>query len=270
MIIGDIANILVIINALIYAGVILLSTISYETFLYNERNEYGNKLISSNVLVDGFCITNKHSVWWSSHAICFYIDVFFCYLLYRCKVDGIRNKLPATIMEPVNLNIMAHFGHGIAHFIIGYVSTITIENHKRISISNIVWLILFWYGFVRAIFSKLSWKEHVSISTGISFFHLYVPIRFGFTYVQTILLLLASANDLSLKKEDKDCFYTLKACIVNVPIGIVGWLEAYTCDSVLIYIGGHVWYDCTIPISIIIYYIIAKTLYIERTMYWRL
>lgn len=272
MIIGDIANIFVIINSLLYAGVIIISTISYDTFLYNERNAYGNKLISSNVLIDGFCITNKNSVWWSSHAWCFYLDAFFCYLLYLCKVDGTRNKLPVTMMEPVRLNILAHFGHGVGHFIIGYVFT-TVDkytNHYILSIPNILWLIIFWYGFIQAIYSQLSWKQHVPISATISFFQIFIPIQFGFTYVQTILLLLASVNDLSIKKEDKDCFYTLKACIVNVPIGIVGWLEAYMCDSVLIHIGGHVWYDCTIPISIIVYYMVAKTLYIERNKFWRL
>lgn len=263
MIIGDVANIFVIINSLLYAGIIIASTISYDTFLYNERNEYGNKLISSNVLLDGFCVTNKDSIWLSSHAMCFYLDTFFCFLLYRCKLDGIRNNIPKIILEPVSLNILAHFGHGVGHFIVGYVST-THNSHISTTHPNIILLTVFWYGFIRAIYSKLSWREHLPISALISFFQIFIPIQFGFTYVQTILLLLASINDLGLKKEDKNVYYTLKACIVNVPIGLVGWLEAYMCNSILIYIGGHVWYDCTIPISIMVYYFIAKTLHIER------
>lgn len=265
--IGDIVNIFVIFNSLLYAGVIVFSNISYNSILYNEDNIRGNKIISSSVLADGFCISNKESVWWSSHAWCFYLDTFFCLMLYMCKIDGIKHKLPATIIEPVQLNILAHFGHGVGHFLISHV--FAGSKHNIIRYENILWLPIFWYGFIRAIHSTLSLKKHISMSIFISSVQLFVPIQFGFTYVQTILLLLSAMNELCRKREEKDIYYHLKACIVNAPIGVAGWIEAYTCDIFLIHMGGHIWYDCTIPISIMSYYYISKTIHIERNKHWR-
>jgi hypothetical protein len=264
MILGDIANIFVTVNSIVYACVIVFSNLSYSSILYSDNNIHGNKFISSNVLIDGFCISNKESLWLSSHALCFYLDTFFCIMLYRCKIDGVKHYLPSRIMRPINSNILAHFGHGVGHFLIGYeLTTIDFTTQSTIEYQNILWLTLFWYGFIQAIHTTLSLNEHVLVSIIISFVQLFIPTQFGFTYVQTILLLLSTINDLSIKKEEKDDFYTLKACFVNVPIGIVGWIEAYTCNSFLIYVGGHIWYDCTIPISIMLYYFMAKTLYIS-------
>jgi hypothetical protein len=274
MILGDLANIFVIFNSLLYASVIVIYSISSDMFPGNTllsilRNYIESYLISSNVLLDGFCITNKESLWLSSHQMCFYLDVCFCYLLYKCKLDGINNQIPKSIMDPVNLNIVAHFGHGIGHFMVGYL--VQTENNSTINIQSSlmksIWLVPFWYGFIRAILIKLSAEKQVLISICIAFFQLFLPIRFGFTYVQTILLVLSSVHDLYIPKNKKDIYYTLKACIVNVPIGIVGWIEAYSCNVVLIYMGGHIWYDCTIPISILLYYSTAKLVYQENRIY---
>lgn len=268
--IGDLVNIFVIFNSLLYAAVILFSSFSYPSILYYEENIHGHKIISSRVLTDGFCISNKESLWWSSHAWCFYLDTFFCLMLFRCKLDGIKHKLPTAITEPVHLNIMAHFGHGMGHFLIGCVFTgVDSTTNGRIGYENILWLPIFWYGFIQAIHTKSSWEEQITLSILISFVQLFVPAQFGFTYVQTILLLHSAVHELYRTREEKDVYYHLKACIVNLPIGIVGWLEAYTCDTLLIHMGGHIWYDCTIPFSIMAYYYISKSLYLERNKRWR-
>lgn len=264
MILGNIANSFVVLNSILYAWVIVCSSLSY----HYDRNNDSNILLSPSVLQNGFCISNKESLWWSSHALCFYLDTFFCIVMYRCKLDGAKNKLPLSITEPVCTNISAHFGHGIGHFLLGYVFA-SRETYDSIRIENMLWLPLFWYGFIQAIHTNSHWKKNILVSVLISLFHVCIPLKFGFMYVQTILLVLASTNDLFLKNEEKDIFYDLKAIIIHVPIGIIGWLEAYLCDSILIYIGGHIWYDCTIPATIILYYIIAKTIYIERQRCWR-
>ena len=60
-----------------------------------------------------------------------------------------------------------------------------------------------------------------------------------------------------LRREDKDVFYDLNAFIVTLPVGLVSWLEALSCDSFLKHVGGHVYYDAIIPASIFVYYAAA-------------
>ena len=184
MIIGNIANSFVVLNSILYASVIVCSSLSYNSMLYNERNEiananeiaYENKLISSSVLQDGFCISNKESFWWSSHAWCFYLDTLFCLVLYKCKLDGAKHRLPAVITEPVHSNILAHFGHGAGHFLLGYVFSTEPTNHNRIRIEHIVWLPLFWYGFIQAIHTKITWTKNVFVSVLISLPRKRIPL----------------------------------------------------------------------------------------------
>ena len=57
-----------------------------------------------------------------------------------------------------------------------------------------------------------------------------------------------------LLRTDKDEAYDLAALLVSLPVGMVGWLEALSCDSFLVAYGGHVWYDLCIPLSMLVYY----------------
>ena len=61
----------------------------------------------------------------------------------------------------------------------------------------------------------------------------------------------------TVEREEKDVFYDLAALYINVPVGVVGWLEAMACDNLLVKIGGHFWYDTSIPLSFFAYYAVA-------------
>ena len=66
-----------------------------------------------------------------------------------------------------------------------------------------------------------------------------IPGKFAFTYVQTALLWASSPVELA--REDKDRYYDLYAWLVGVPITIMGWVEATTCEGFLVKWGGHLW-----------------------------
>jgi len=83
-----------------------------------------------------------------------------------------------------------------------------------------------------------------------------VPGKFAFIYVQTVTLVMASLAELARSKKDR--FYDLYALLVVMPIGLVSWLEAGACDTMLVHIGGHAWYDWTIPISMGVYYLACQ------------
>jgi hypothetical protein len=79
---------------------------------------------------------------------------------------------------------------------------------------------------------------------------LVCPPAFGFTYVQTVTIATSVLYDLSRSQECKDEFYDLSDLAINVPVGIVSWLECLACEDALVHAGGEFWYDTSIPLSI--------------------
>ena len=62
----------------------------------------------------------------------------------------------------------------------------------------------------------------------------------------------------SMIRNPKHKHYNAEALLVKGPIGLMGWVEGLTCDSFLIKIGGHFWYDMTIPMSLTAYILYLK------------
>merc|ERR1719199_479382 len=114
--------------------------------------------------------------------------------------------------------------------------------------------LLFWYGFMYAIFKNQKTFQYtltvVCASAGFA-----VPARFGFTYVQTALTFCFMIG-LMVNKKDK--YYTLQG-LIFLPISFVPWIEATQCSNFLVHYGGHLWYDMSIPICILIYFYIVKS-----------
>ena len=117
-----------------------------------------------------------------------------------------------------------------------------------------VWLPLFWWGFMYVIFKKSKSLQFVfTIASCIGNFIL--PAKFVFTYIQTTITL---SHMFSLTINEKDKYYTMQAFVL-LPIGFVPWIEATQCSNFLVHYGGHLWYDMSIPICLLIYFYIAKT-----------
>ncbi len=59
-------------------------------------------------------------------------------------------------------------------------------------------------------------------------------------------------------KIDRDSFHSFSIFPSRpVPVLIMGWIEAVSCDAGLVHVGGHVWYDAIIPISVLVYSAVA-------------
>ena len=76
-----------------------------------------------------------------------------------------------------------------------------------------------------------------------------VPVTLGFTYVQTVFIVSYVSVELCMEGKDKS--YDVWSWAANLPIVVVGWLEAVACDWFLIEYGGHLYYDTVIIIVII-------------------
>ena len=52
-------------------------------------------------------------------------------------------------------------------------------------------------------------------------------------------------------------FIDSKCHAVNLPVGLVSWAEGLLCELGYRAIGGHVWYDASIPLSMLVYYAVV-------------
>lgn len=82
-----------------------------------------------------------------------------------------------------------------------------------------------------------------------------VPEAFGFTYVQTMIILTSAIYDLLYA--ERNVYYDCGAAIVRLPITLAGWGEALTCNDFLIRWGGHMWFDMSISLSLLAYLLFA-------------
>ena len=109
-----------------------------------------------------------------------------------------------------------------------------------------------WYGFMRCGRRKQSTAIFLALFNNIiSLF--VIPSRFFFTYVQTTVVGINSAL-VGLTRTDKDKYYDMEAILVDIPIVSASFVEAMGCESFLMSIGGHVWYDLVVPVSFFLYY----------------
>jgi len=72
-------------------------------------------------------------------------------------------------------------------------------------------------------------------------------------------MLLVTQAIHSMSQDNKNRYYNATAIMINLPSGLVGWVEAITCDYFLVYYGGHFWYDTSIPLCFVAFYFYARS-----------
>lgn len=248
---GDAANALVLVNTAAFLGAVVLHAFGRLHFF------------SASFLSEGFCVSFKDAPLLQSHILCFYVDTISALILWRLA----RRSHAAKGSAPLASAAMGVFGHGLAHLGLwaGYMrgggsvdqrpgllrDDLPLQHHAL----AIAGLWAFFAALLRSAPNVPS--SHAALHAAIyaPILALMVPPRFGFTFVQTVLLLVACAYD--MLQPAKDRHYDLAALMINLPIGLVAWVEASGCDAFLRSLGGHVWYDATIPLSMFAYYAVA-------------
>ena len=118
---------------------------------------------------------------------------------------------------------------------------------------------IFWYSFMRSIFTESS--ESLKIMWAIFFDTLhvfFVPGKFGFSYVALGLALCYTYAQLT--KENKDKYYNSLAICMAWTGTVQLWLEGLACDDFMVNYGGHLVYDVSIPIAFLIFFYYARSL----------
>lgn len=248
---GDAINCLVLANTAAFLGAVILHAFGHAS------------LFSTSFLTEGFCVGFKETPLLQSHVLCFYVDSVCALILWALS----RRSHAAKGFAPLASAALGVFGHGVAHLGIGagWMASGTDPRpgllRENVPVAhNVLAMAGMWLFF----FALLRSAPNVPHSHAA--FHallhapalcLLVPPRFGFTYVQTVLLLVACTYDLFSPAHKKDRYYDLAALLINLPVGMVAWVEALGCDSFFKSLGGHVWYDATIPLSMFVYYAVA-------------
>eukprot|EP00306_Pavlova_sp_CCMP459_P012080 CAMPEP_0185192164 /NCGR_PEP_ID=MMETSP1140-20130426/17782_1 /TAXON_ID=298111 /ORGANISM="Pavlova sp., Strain CCMP459" /LENGTH=266 /DNA_ID=CAMNT_0027758895 /DNA_START=33 /DNA_END=833 /DNA_ORIENTATION=+ len=247
---GDAANTAVLLNTGLFMACVIGHALGRANFF------------SSSFMRDGFCVANKESRWTNSHIMSFYVDcvctVILALLARRYK--GMEGD------EPVSRAAAGVFVHGLAHLgESSRLATPLTETRPKLVTGfevadvapGIAGLFLFFWFLLRSAPNTPSLHAAAWGLVHATVLVLAVPPTFGFTYVQTALLWTSVAYDLMRPSSKKDFFYDISALVVNLPIGLISWLEGWGCDVFFKAVGGHVLYDATIPACMFLYYAIV-------------
>lgn len=239
----------------------------------------------------GFCVTHPAIPYWSSHDVCLYVDVLAAVLLYGVYVVLGKDIVALKQTNANFLNTLPGLvAHGIAHGSIAAVlrsnSTRGATNHpdrgasfqnasiaygtdtgwelwRHMTTAQAIWQPLaggiFWLGIFHSLMPKAKLPTKCLVIMPVVGLQLFVPGKFGFTYVQTVIMLLFSCVELVKSPAEKqDISYPLYACIVGVPVTMMAWLESTQCSAfVRDVLYGHVVYDAFIPLAILVWYLLC-------------
>jgi hypothetical protein len=251
--VGDIANGLVLANTAAYLGAVLAHEYGFAAFF------------SPSFLADGFCIASKDRPVFQSHALCFYVDTVCTLVLCGLsrRYAGMKGSdRPSTAAPGV-------FIHGLIHLAAWRQSTTSSYDPAtelpgiKMSIppTEQFWRLALNYAFFHLLYRSAPSvpNRHGAVHAGWGALLLcyLVPPRFSFSFVNSILLTVAAGYEFLIPPQAKDRYYDLYGLMVTLPVGLLAWLESSCCESFFRAIGGHVWYDATIPASIFAYYAVA-------------
>ena len=242
--IGDLVNWLVVVNTLVYIGVIVA-----------HANGFSIEL-SPSFAEDGFCVSNKDkSVLWQSHALCFYEDTVFALFLWLLITMG-KDMLPEGDATLLTRSAVGTFVHGAAHMSLAYRDYTAGDPDGHFSEGGFKPL---RFLTVLTLWSTFMWMIHPDHSTSKKAIrglfwatvHMFVPRLYAFSFVHCVLVMEFCYKAKQIKEVDS--FYNIRTALLNIPNSILAWMEVFACEKYLQPYGGHAIYDAFIPITNIAY-----------------
>jgi len=241
---GDAANFFVLTNT----GIFLASVVGHAL----GRLDF----FSPSFMRDGFCVSWGETPLVQSHILCFYVDTVCAVAL--ALLNRRYKDMPGR--EPVALAPAGILIHGLGHLATWFHRGAEVPQGNRWSrgfewaevAPQVLFIWTFFFLLLRSAPNTPSTHAALHAAVHAPILVILVPGVFGFTYVQTVLLWVSSCYD--LLRVHKDRYYDLSAALINLPVGLVSWVEASQCDTFLKAVGGHVYYDAIIPVSMFVYY----------------
>ena len=261
--VGDISHYINLTSTILFFGFVF-------TLIENETSNFFDKQWKQ----DGFCVTNIDILYWNSHDLCLYFDTIATfvlaivyYMLYQTNGMKSANELMYSGIPGVLFHGFGHGGiaYGLREGTDGITATgdATIFDALREKTTQELVLgqlqfFAFWFMLLQASMPNFTYVKVLPFAILSQLFTICFSAKFGFTIVQTILLIAFSINQLARPKIEKDYAYSLYPMVVGIPLTVVGWMESTQCTKFvrdLLY--GHLIYDAYIPISMLIFYILC-------------
>jgi hypothetical protein len=250
----------------------LVSTLAFTYMAGRFMNDSNDTFFDASWKRDGFCVAHGEVEYWNSHDVCLYVDVVMATLLGLVYV-ALQNT-PG--MEAANTllfsNIPGILGHGIGHGVAGKkIRELGLEaasaaqrgggynDQTSMELAQMMgFFFVFWAGLLKSSMNHIQTKYLIPCVLFVMVGNTLVPGNFGFTYVQTILMVAFSMNQLWRPASEKDYFYATYPLFVGFPLTLVGWMESTQCSKfVREYMYGHVVYDAFIPIATLTWYLVC-------------
>lgn len=279
--VGDAANAVSLASTLLFAlAVVLDSAVSSGAKDKSVASPWS--LFDTTWKDDGFCVTNRDVPYQNSHDWCLYVDTALIALIAAAYYGRCMPRLPSSMKDVdqlFQLNLFASAAHGMAHG--GFAAAIrngdvTLEDKDKSF--GLEWLdgssndtpkdmlkkflpgVVFWIFFLKVIIPKLR-KSYIFVAAW--FIHMasaLLPIKFGFTYTQTVILALFSINQMLRPVSEKQFAYASLPIITAIPTTLVGWAESTMCTRGVVVrdvVYGHVLYDVYTIVSMVVWYYVC-------------
>lgn len=221
----------------------------------------------------GFCLPDKETRFWTTHDVSCYIMLLISFMglglihcLHKDQNMEQANKLAFWA-------IIGGIGHGLGHALIANSIRIGIYPHGDVRPLDDfqgapLWLIaakigpgmlLFWAPLVKTYMMNTAKGNVFLVVLLIQFFGLFVPMKFGFPYTQSVLFAGLSIDQLFRPASEKGFEYALWPLMTVIPSGIFGWIEATGCttNSLMLNYGGHLPYDVFMASSYPLFYLVC-------------
>jgi hypothetical protein len=277
-IVGDVAHFAILINTLAFAGTValyMLGGVDDSNSKSSNSNSTNNILVLDEVWKEqGFCVAHADEPYFTSHDVCLYVDtvaaVVLTVLYFTLRnTNGMQNANPLLAS-----GIPGVFGHGIGHGALAYATRsgamtadaalVGWEIMRNTYLAEGLWAAFtsavpytfFWMTLLKASLPNKSTATVAVVAVLAQFLQLFVPGQLGFTYVQTVLMMAFSLNQLARPATEKDFTYALYPVAVGFPLTLVGWMESTQCSAfVMDWFYGHVVYDAFIPSAMFVWYL---------------
>lgn len=228
-------------------------------------SDSNQRLFDKDWIKNGFCVSNFDVPYLNSHDTSFYSDVITASVML-CLYSMWRKEPHMKGINTSNIVVTAlsTLGHGCGHGFAAYAmrqialqekdEAETVEDLKSWPLF-VLFALIFWVPLLKASCNRMSWLQIVPCALVAQYGTATIPPQFGFTYTQTVLFLAHAINELTRPPREKGWEYAVYPMMVSVPVAIMGWVEPLACTAFYKGIGGHFWYDTTIGIGIVSFYI---------------
>lgn len=205
-----------------------------------------------NWLNDGFCLSFKDSLF-HSHLLCLYMDTACAFGLFVLSRHAASRPELALVKE----NAISVFFHGLVHGLLWLKGPLRERDDAQDhSVLSFVITYLFFFSFVCLMTPSPYWFGALQ-SVAHTLILARIPWILSFTYVNTVIGFNLSIWQ--MLTSPRDIYYVLYPLLFAGPVLLTTLAEPLLCDRLLVFWGGHVFFDMSIPFGAVLYFIVAST-----------